>query len=393
MRSILRLPALLLGLILMNAGCGDNADGGAPAATPYAGFRSARYSDDTLWLCRPDLDTDECRARSLDAMAVTPDNTARLQTFAPTAQPIADCFYVYPTVDLSPAPANHTDFSNRRPMLDPLLSQAARFGSVCRVFAPLYRQVTIGTFSAPPAVRDPLVEVAYGDVVDAFRHYLGQFDEGRPIVIMGHSQGAMMTARLLQEEFDAAPALRQRLAVALLIGGGIAVPKGGTVGGTFQQLPVCTSAEQTGCVIAYRTYARGFPPTGDSNALTEAGFDVACTNPAALGGGMASLRGAYFPRVANQPAFRFNLRLPFTIETPFVLYENYFSAACVPDAQGNSYLEISAEPAAGDHRTNPVPFDHQLFNPGFLGTHVLDIHFGLGDLIALVDTKTRAMHR
>jgi hypothetical protein len=204
---------------------------------------------------------------------------------------------------------------------------------------------------------------------------------------MGHSQGTGMTTQLLQNLIDPEPRLRERLIAALLIGGGVTVPDGETVGGSFQNLPLYTTDDQVGCVIAYRSYAAGFPPTNGSNIVGPEGMDTACTNPAALAGGKAYFDAAYLPLHLNQPVFNIGLDVGLEIETPFAIYRDFYTGECKKDADGRSYLEIGVEKAAGDQRVNPIPFDHGVLAPSFLGTHILDYNFAVGDPLRLVDLK------
>ena len=381
-----RLLALLCVAALLGDGCGEDTTTMGAASNPYAGYKSERYSDDALWLCRPGLAVDQCLANPLDATEILADGSVAIEPFEAALDPDVDCFYVYPTVDLTLTPGNHTDFSDIKPMLDPLLSQAARFTQSCRVFAPLYRQATIGSYSGS---HPEIFELAYQDVLEAFRHYMGQYNNGRKLIIMGHSQGSEMTTRLLQEEFDDVPELRQQLIVALVIGGSVEVPVGKLLGATFHNLPLCTSEAQTECVIAYRSFAAAQPPSGSANAVSGPGLDVACTNPAALGGGEGTLRAAYFPLRTNQ----FKVMIPAMetpIDTPFVSFPDFYAAECVPDAKGISYLRISAPAEAGDPRADPIPYGNPLFSGSFLGTHILDYNFPIGDLLHLVDVKIAA---
>jgi hypothetical protein len=299
-----------------------------------------------------------------------------------------DCFYVYPTVDLFGPVGNHTDFSDISLELDPLLSQAARLNKSCRIFAPLYRQITLGTFGTPEAVE--ALAIAYGDVQAAWDHYMENFNEGRNFVIMGHSQGTFMTTTLIQNNVDDDPVLRARLIVALLIGGSVEVPDGGVVGETFQNIPLCETNAQTGCVIAYRTYADGFPPTNDSNGEPSPGIDAACTNPAALGGGRTFLRGAYLPLSVNQFLFAV-ATFPGGITTPWAAYPDFFEGECVKDSNDRSYLKIYFDGQPVDARVNPVLWNHLSLDPAFLGAHILDFHFAMGDLIDLVEQKAAAL--
>jgi len=302
-----------------------------------------------------------------------------------------DCFYVYPTVNLSAEPGNDTDFSNIDLQLDPLLNQAARFTEVCRVFAPLYRQATIGTNSAPPAVLAPILQLAYGDVRDAFAHYMGQYNEGRNFAIIAHSQGTSMTTRLVQDFIDRSDFLRSRLVSALLIGGGVTVPEGELVGGSFENLPLCTSILQSGCVIAYRSYADGYPPVGGSNVVGPEGFDTACTNPSnGFRDGLGTFTGSYFQLFSYQPLYR-PLIPENDFTTGFVLYPTFYTGECVKDDRNRSYLRIGVAGDPEDVRSDGVPYDNVVLDPSFLGTHVLDFQFALRDLIDIVQTQAANM--
>src|SRR5262249_40375193 len=155
-----------------------------------------------------------------------------------------DCFYVYPTVSAQPT-------VNANLNIDPELTavaenQAARFSQVCRVYAPVYPQLTIAAIggSATPEAR----ETAYAGVLSAWKENLQQYNRGRGVVFIGHSQGAGMLTRLLSSEIDPNAKLRRQTVSALLLGGNVAVVKGKNVGGDFRHLPGCQSTSKTGCV-------------------------------------------------------------------------------------------------------------------------------------------------
>ena len=356
---------------------------GAPDVCPLP------YGEDASWLCRPGMTSNQCFVNSLDATVVHPDLTTSLEPETGSEDQPFDCFYVYPTVDLGSTPGNHTDVTDPAYValtLDPLLSQAARLNGLCRLFAPHYRQVTFGTFTSTASA--PFLDLAYRDVLDAWRLYLKNDNGGRKVVIMGHSQGTFMTTRLMQEEVDPSATLRSQLIVALLIGGSVTVPQGEAIGGTFQNIPLCQTAAQTGCVIAYRSYAEGFPPASGSNAMGGPGMDTACTNPAALGGGPALLSRTYFPTHTNQPLFMIAPNPGFP--TAFVEFPGFYTAECTKDDTNHSYLRIAVTTTPGDQRTNPIPFSTAVLSPALLGTHILDYNWTMGDLLTLVATKAAA---
>ncbi len=185
-----------------------------------------------------------CRT-DLDATALGTDGKPVPVPFTAAPHPLADCFYVYPTVDMALVAGNHTDFADTSRMREVARAQVARFSSVCRVFVPLYRQMTIGTYFAPADEHQRRFETAYQDVLAAFRYYLAHFDDGRGIVLLGHSQGAQLVEKLLQTLFDDDPAMRARLVVAMPIGGDVDVATGSTRGGTFHKLPALLVGRRT----------------------------------------------------------------------------------------------------------------------------------------------------
>jgi pimeloyl-ACP methyl ester carboxylesterase len=156
----------------------------------------------------------------------------------PAADPGIDCFYIYPTV--SRDPGTNSDMVIGPEETNVVYNQAARLNSTCRVFAPMYRQVTlamIGGGGPAPAPGVSPFGMAYGDVVDAFKDYIATKSDGRGFVLIGHSQGSRLLSRLIQDEIDDEPLLRDRLVAAYLLGFPLHVPEGEVVGGDPRQHP------------------------------------------------------------------------------------------------------------------------------------------------------------
>lgn len=357
-----------------------------PATGPYA--------DAARWLCGPDAITDHCATADLSATRIDANGTTAKDVVphVPSKDPKVDCFYVYPTVRFEPECGNAVDFENVESEIFATVNQAARFSSVCRVFAPLYRQ----RVRCPVIDREAIVAqkeidaVAYDDVHEAFEHYLRQHNAKRPFVLLGHSQGADILARLVRERIARDPTLRKRMRIAILPGGDIFVPHEGTTGGTLGDVPLCRSEEETGCAIAYRTFSAARPPIvdPDENPPRE---EMACTNPAALGGGRASLSASYLPNPPKwkHPLFDLGLMAKGEVpsaSTPHLVREGFWTAECKEDARGQTYLEIDAR-----GREDWIDYDAGFFNPAAFGTHPLDIQFALGDLIEAVRTRTKSM--
>ena len=335
----------------------------------------AAYDDPAKWLCRPDLPADACHG-NLDATELEVDGTLTRVPFVAAADPQVDCFYIYPTVDLDLRAGNHTDFTDLAKMQRVARAQIARFREVCDVYAPLYRQVSIGTYvfsSADEHTR--FADVAYSDVLAAFRNYLAHHDRGRKLVIIGHSQGAQMATRLLHEVFDHDATLRARLLVGMPIGYDANVPEGATLGGSFDHLAPCTRDDETGCIVAYRSVAVGDTP--GRVFKVPAGRRSICVNPA--GAGQADT-----PLVSVAPASA----LPdLHVQTPYILTRGYYRARCVPDAHAHDYLEVSEAHAAGDQRPELIKLSK--FH-GELGLHVVDLTLPQGNLIELIEKKLAA---
>ena len=259
----------------------------------FAGSASAK----TVWLCKPGMKNDPCTP-SLKTTVFSPaGKKLRVVTPARPKAPKIDCFYVYPTVSDQPGP-------NATLNVDPVqrsiaLYQAARYSQYCRVFAPMYRQATIGALSTPQAAT--AFASAYPDVLAAWKDYLAHFNRGRGVVLIGHSQGTFHLRKLVSEQIDNKPVVRRRLISAILLGGNVTVRKGKDAGGDFKHVPACRSTSQLGCVIAFSTYDQPPPPNSLFGRTSTPGLQVLCTNPASLHGG-SGLIDPIGPRRRSRPA-------------------------------------------------------------------------------------------
>src|SRR4051812_35393381 len=222
----------------------------APAAAAFIVAAPAAHPD-VVWLCKPGLADNPCEIPQ-DTTVQEHGQPDRVVT-PPTGERRVDCFYVYPTVSNQPT-ANAT--KARDPELVSIAKyQAARFSTQCRTFAPIYRQATLASIQAGGANR----ELAYGDVLEAWRDYLAHDNDGRGVVLVGHSQGSGVLRRLLRTEVETHADQKRRLVSALLLGGNVTVPRDRVVGGDFRSTPLCTKRAQVGCVVAYSTFASDPP--------------------------------------------------------------------------------------------------------------------------------------
>jgi hypothetical protein len=373
-------------------GCGPPPKTPLPdtSKSPYTGYTSATYRDPKMWLCLPGRAGDAC-AGDLGATEIRPDGSRVMEPSPapPARESKVDCFYVYPTMDLSLFAGNHDDFNDTTKMAMVASAQAARFRDVCNVYAPLYRQMTIGTYLRSKETREAYSAVAEADVEDAFLHYLAQWNHGRKFVLVGHSQGGDMVARLLVRYVDGDPALRERLLYAMPIGFRLDVPKGKRVGGMLKNLPLCEEQDDTGCVIAFRSFvdaADGGPARFDES---KPGSDDACVSPAELLGNDGSrFSGAYFPL---SPRIKAMLGGGFDdIDTPFIVLRDFYAGRCKRSTRGERFLAVSAAPPDGDARTDRLDLMGWRWR-GAMGLHLVDMQFSQGDLIELVGRRAAAL--
>ncbi|AMJ67013.1 DUF3089 domain-containing protein [Hymenobacter sp. PAMC 26628] len=205
------------------------------------------YAQESSWAALP------TRRDSADALP----RAAGLRDGQATAA--ADVFFIHPTsyywrgswnADVGNARLNrYTDRTT-------IFNQASVFNAAGRVYAPRYRQATLYSFfdkQGPDGQK--ALDLAYADVKAAFQYYLAHYNQGRPIIIAGHSQGATHATRLLHDFFDNDPALRKRLAAAYLIGCQAKTNE-------YQTIRPCPDSLATGCFVAWNTSERGFdyPP-------------------------------------------------------------------------------------------------------------------------------------
>ena len=174
-------------------------------------------------------------------------------------------------------------------------------------------------------IRDRYLAVAASDVMDAFVHYMATYNGGRKIVLIGHSQGAEMVSRLLKRYFDDDPAMRERLLLALPLGGHIEVPPGETTGGTFAHIPVCTRTGETGCVVGYRSFVAGMNVEPGFDPPTP-GRESVCVDPVALDGHAGQPFSRAFIPIFNEA--HFSMTGVEGVTTPFVMLRDFYRGAC-----------------------------------------------------------------
>lgn len=357
----------------------------APAPTASA---PVDYADDANWLCLPGRD-DPCSA-PLPTTALNANGYGSSGLARPAAEAKADCFYVYPTISGDPAP--NSDLVPDAGEKGAATVQFARFGSVCRTFAPMYRQATLAALrSSMTGKPQGDLDLAYGDVKAAFAQFRTARSKDRPFVLIGHSQGSFLLQRLIAEEIEGKPEAAHMLS-AIIPGFNAEVPEGKLTGGTFKTTPLCTSVGERGCVISYVSFPAGATPpaVGLLGRSYKPGMTVACTNPAGLAAGKAPLDSYWFTGkgAMNASAPPIAWSRSGDPPTPFVHTEGLATAQCRSDGAAG-WLEVGVNADPADTRTDTLP--GQVFAAGKpladWGLHLADIDLAQGSLIALVEAQ------
>lgn len=243
------------------------------------------YGKMTAWLARPD-------------MAVDPSRYLPSGTLPSTSRTAV--FYIPPTTYLSKAhwngPIDDADAKARAVLF--AKSQASAFNGVGPVWAPLYRQATMGAFLAADDPRSQkALDLAYQDVSRAFDVFIANIPENKTIILAGHSQGSLHLLRLLREKVKGTE-LYNRIIAVYAIGWPIST----TADLPALSLPACSTPTSHGCIVAWQSFAEPAEPrlasayfdgTKGYTGLPRKGSTMLCTNP------LTGTRGGTAPASAN----------------------------------------------------------------------------------------------
>jgi hypothetical protein len=367
------------------------AQSAATSTTPAAND----YRDGKTWLCRPGRN-DACAADHTTTVIAADGKLTREAWTVDSSAPI-DCFYVYPTVSTDPTP--NSDMTADPAELNVIRQQFARFGSKCRQYAPLYRQVTLAGLRRMLAPGGTLTidrGLQYDDVRDAWNDYLEYDNKGRGVVFVAHSQGSFILNRLIREEIDGKP-IQSRLVSAILLGTTLAVPAGRDAGGSFQHIPLCKAPAQTGCVITFASFRSTLPPPPNTlfGKVSDATMVAACTNPAALAGGSGELH-AYLDKTArtitSAPPPKPWVTPEQPIDTPWVSVPGLLTARCTANENASGYLEVTVNGNPSDPRTDDITGDIGVGGnvAANWGLHLIDVNLVMGNLLDIVGQQAKA---
>jgi hypothetical protein len=364
----------------------------APSALAAKKPKAKHIRDTTTWLCKPGIPNNPCEP-GFGTTLISPTG-AVLGTTTPKPDPNrkkTDCFYVYPTV--SDDKSVNSDLSIDPEELSIALYQAARYSLDCRVFAPMYRQVTLQALFSGGSTAEA-GQIAYNDVLAAWKTYLRKYNHGRGVILMGHSQGTFVLRELIHHVVDPNKKVRKQLISAILLGGNVTVASGKNVGGDFKRIPGCAKPTQFGCVMAFSTFDAPVPdnslfgrPSARAGSDLPGTGDVLCTNPAALGG--SALLTSVFPSAPFAPGTTIGLATqavgqtaPAGLTTPWFQLQGY-NGAC--DASNNAHV-LQISPVGGAPTLNAVP-------DATWGLHLVDANIALGNLTSDVARQAKSWRK
>jgi DUF3089 family protein len=329
-----------------------------------------------VWLCKPGQAANPCEPSLKTTLFSPSGKRLGVQNTRRATRRKADCFYVYPTVSDQKQP-------QATQVVDDVLRsialyQAARYSSDCRVYAPVYRQNTLASLLGQVKATPEETARIYTDVRAAWRDYLRNYNHGRGVVLIGHSQGSFLLRELVTKEIDSKPSARKRLISAVLLGGNVLVKKGSDVGGDFKHVRACRSRSQIGCVVAFSTFGETPPADAIFGRTGTPGQEVLCTNPAALGGGPAKItpiqpREPFAPGTTIAGAISLVGVPQPKVSTEWGESPNAYRAHCSTGAVN----ALVIDPLRG------APVFHFSPTPQW-GLHLVDANIALGNVVGLV---------
>lgn len=257
------------------------------AFAPQAALAENAYADPAMWISRPDKANDPARWRPEGAVAPA------------AGEPKYAVFFVHPTSYLEKAqwnaPLDDASANSRARLF--VRGLASPFAGASEIWAPRYRQAAFGAALTTAPEAQKAVDAAYRDVAQAFDYFLAQVPADMPIVLAGHSQGAVHVLRLLHERVAGKP-LQQRIAAAYPVGWPVSLEHDLPALG----LPACKSGGQAGCIVTWISFAEPADPGEWLEVYrASAGFDgkprgdspILCVNP------LTGVEGGSAPATAN----------------------------------------------------------------------------------------------
>jgi hypothetical protein len=235
--------------------------------------QAPEYSDQAYWFAHLDIQ---------DTSDLIPANA---NVSADLANKPVDVFFIHSTGYVGPGGWNSNmahENSETQSLQYMLSSMASAFNGCCHIYAPNYRQAHLAAFISDDTTSSyAALDLAYGDVERAFDYFITNINNGRPFMIVAHSQGTLHGLRLIANRIDKT-ALREQLVAAYTIG---YAPPLNMFERTFTNIGLCESAEQINCIVSYDTFGEGGAMSAGLRHWYAQGWETtkigntACVNP------------------------------------------------------------------------------------------------------------------
>ncbi|MBY8336249.1 DUF3089 domain-containing protein [Alteriqipengyuania sp. NZ-12B] len=265
------------------------------------------YADPDMWYSRPGIGTND-PARYQPAIAETQNPLPRSEDERTLVEQASEAgsrrvtaddeqgappfavFFVHPTSYIPTnldrdiqwnAKLGNKEAEDRATLF--LRGLASPFNRAAEIWAPKYRQATVGAFITDKPEAEQAIDAAYRDVEQSFDYFLESVDKDRPIILAGHSQGSLHLLRLLRERIKGRP-VENRIAAVYAVGWPISIDHDLPV----LPLPACERANEAGCILSWVSFADDGDPTQLlSRYRASPGFDgeprgngaILCVNP------------------------------------------------------------------------------------------------------------------
>ncbi|WP_108810156.1 DUF3089 domain-containing protein [Sphingorhabdus sp. Alg231-15] len=235
------------------------------------------YADVSMWYARPEI------KKGNPALWLPQGYESSRE--APEKDQRAAIFFVHPTSFINKdkwnAPLGDKETEDRTKIF--LRGQASAFNKAGDVWAPRYRQATLGAFLTEKKEGQQALDAAYQDVLIAFDYFISEVPDDRPIILAGHSQGSLHLTNLLKDRVAGTP-LANRIVAAYVVGWPVSVEADVPALG----LDICESAEQSNCLLSWESFAEPadygrivevYDTTIGFNGEPRKDTNLLCTNP------------------------------------------------------------------------------------------------------------------
>ncbi len=190
-------------------------------------------------------------------LVVTDYSQAEHWLSLPAVEHDVDVFYLYPTAwqKIDPTDPNINEIDNASMLIGAngaFGRQATAFETVGNIYAPYYRQADIFYVLGLPTLEEREQVIAGAPTLDAmaaFDYYIQHFNNGRPFILAGHSQGSNVLLNLLADYMEENPDVYERMIAAYVIGYSVTP----TYLDSNPHLKFAESADDTGVIISYNT--------------------------------------------------------------------------------------------------------------------------------------------